>query len=182
MTSKHFLIFHFADLLMPGSLCADIRNQAQRALISPQANVEHWMRMVHVKVLRQKLKVSRPGGLLPAETLVVIHTHQAQSARVQTQCHFRSMCEWTQVKRGHSQGVAMTSSWRWPRFRTLHGSRLQLSVVECHFWLCSTVNLPEALMGGGGLGSLLGMGGQMGQILSKRWFELTDAEVILPAY
>jgi len=67
-----------------GSLCADIRNQAQRALISPQ--------------------VSRPGGLLPAETLVVIHT-------------------------------------------------------------CGNdfiMKLAEALMGGGGLGSLLGMGGQMG--------------------
>lgn len=38
---------------------------------------------------------------------------------------------------------------------------------SCH-WLYSTVNLPEALMGGGGLGSLLGMGGQMGQILRKR--------------
>jgi len=37
-----------------GSLCGDIRNQGQRALMSPQ--------------------VSRHGGLLPPETLIVIHT------------------------------------------------------------------------------------------------------------
>ncbi|CAK9098301.1 unnamed protein product [Durusdinium trenchii] len=38
-----------------GSMCADLRSQAQRAITSPQVS-------------------KAPGGLLPAETLVVVHT------------------------------------------------------------------------------------------------------------